>query len=207
MASASRWICSRLVRCRAPERCHEGAAQILGSITAILRSELGDHRGIDWSERHHDVTLVDDDGVLIAKRRIPDSAAGFRQLLELLAEHRERSDAPIPVAIETAKGLLPAALRAAGYQLFPINPLAVSRYRDRYAVSRAKSDPGDALVLANILRTDRPAHQPAASGQRARRQHPGAGPCPAGRGPGSPTGGEQAAVTIARVLPQPVGRV
>ncbi len=116
--------------------------------------------GIDWSERHHDVTLVDDDGVLIAKRRIPDSAAGFRQLLELLAEHRERSDAPIPVAIETAKGLLPAALRAAGYQLFPINPLAVSRYRDRYAVSRAKSDPGDALVLANILRTDRTAHRP-----------------------------------------------
>ena len=66
--------------------------------------------GIDWSERHHDVALVDDDGVLIAKRRIPDSAAGFRQLLELLAEHSERSDAPIPVAIETAKGLLPAAL-------------------------------------------------------------------------------------------------
>jgi transposase len=116
--------------------------------------------GIDWSERHHDVALVDDDGVLIAKRRIPDSAGGFRQLLELLAEHRERSDVPIPVAIETAKGLLPAALRAAGYQLFPINPLAVSRYRDRYAVSRAKSDPGDALVLANILRTDRAAHRP-----------------------------------------------
>jgi transposase len=87
--------------------------------------------GIDWSERHHDVALVDDDGVLIAKRRIPDSAGGFRQLLELLAEHRERSDVPIPVAIETAKGLLPAALRAAGYQLFPINPLAVSHYRDR----------------------------------------------------------------------------
>ncbi len=116
--------------------------------------------GIDWSERHHDVALVDDDGVLIAKRRIPDGTGGFRQLLELLAEHRERSDAPIPVAIETAKGLLPAALRAAGYQLFPINPLAVSRYRDRYAVSRAKSDPGDALVLANILRTDRTAHRP-----------------------------------------------
>jgi transposase len=53
-----------------------------------------------------------------------------------------------------------AGLQAAGYQLFPINPLAVSRYRDRYAVSRAKSDPGDALVLANILRTHRPAHRP-----------------------------------------------
>jgi transposase len=116
--------------------------------------------GIDWSERHHDVALVDDEGVLVARRRIAESAAGFRQLLELLAEHAERSEQPIPVAIETAKGLLPAALRAAGYQLFPINPLAVSRYRDRYAVSRAKSDPGDALVLANILRTDPAAHRP-----------------------------------------------
>jgi transposase len=116
--------------------------------------------GIDWSERHHDVALVDDEGALVAKRRIPESAAGFGQLLELLAEHGGRSDAPIPVAIETAKGLLPVALQAAGYRLFPINPLAVSRYRDRYAVSRAKSDPGDALVLANILRTDLAAHRP-----------------------------------------------
>ena len=116
--------------------------------------------GIDWSERHHDVALVADDGVLVAKRRVAESAAGFRELLELLAERSMRSDAPIPVAIETAKGLLPAALRAAGHQLFAINPLAVSRYRDRYAVSRAKSDPGDALVLANILRTDLAAHRP-----------------------------------------------
>ena len=116
--------------------------------------------GIDWSERHHDIALVDDHGVLVAKRRVAESATGFRELLELLAEHGARSDAPILVAIETAKGLLPAALRAAGHQLFAINPLAVSRYRDRYAVSRAKSDPGDALVLANILRTDLAAHRP-----------------------------------------------
>jgi len=77
--------------------------------------------GIDWSERHHDIALVDEDGVLVAKRRIAESAAGFRQLLELLAEHQQRSEAPILVAMETVKGLLPAALRAAGYQLFPIN--------------------------------------------------------------------------------------
>ena len=110
--------------------------------------------GIDWSERHHDVALVDEQGVLVARRRIAESAAGFRQLLQLLTEHAERSEQPILVAIETAKGLLPAALHAAGYQLFPINPLAVSRYRDRYVVSRAKSDPGDALVLANIGAAD-----------------------------------------------------
>jgi transposase len=116
--------------------------------------------GIDWAERHHDIALVNQDGRLLAKRRITDDPAGFRALLELLAEHAEHAEVPIPVAIETSQGLIPAALRAAGYQLFAINPLAVSRYRDRYSVSRAKSDPGDALVLANILRTDPDAHRP-----------------------------------------------
>ena len=116
--------------------------------------------GIDWAERHHDVALVDDSGTLLARRRIGDDAAGFRALLELLAEHGAHADTAVPVAIETAKGLIPAAVQAAGYQLYPINPLAVSRYRDRYSVSRAKSDPGDAVVLANILRTDPTAHRP-----------------------------------------------
>jgi transposase len=60
--------------------------------------------GIDWAQRHHDIAVVDDDGVLVVKRRIEDSAAGFRQLLELLAEHAQRSEAPIPIAMETAKG-------------------------------------------------------------------------------------------------------
>jgi transposase len=63
------------------------------------------------------------------------------------------------VAIETAKRPLPAALRAAGVPLIAINPLPVSRYRDRHPPSRAKSD---ALVLANILRTDPRSHRPPA---------------------------------------------
>ena len=66
----------------------------------------------------------------------------------------------MPVAIETSRGLLVACLRATGRQVFAINPMAVSRYRDRHSVARKKSDPGDALVLANILRTDMAAHRP-----------------------------------------------
>ena len=118
--------------------------------------------GIDWAERHHDVALVDDDGKLIAKRRVGDDLSGFTALLELLTEHRAISngECAIPIAIETANGLLPAALLASGFTVYAINPLAASRYRDRYAVSRAKSDAGDALVLANVLRTDRSAHRP-----------------------------------------------
>ncbi|MEU1528763.1 IS110 family transposase [Streptomyces fagopyri] len=116
--------------------------------------------GIDWAESHHDVALVDDAGQLLAKRRISDDAAGYQLLLDLLAEYGDSAEAPVPVAIETSHGLLVAALRTGSRQVFAVNPLAAARYRDRHSVSRKKSDPGDALVLANILRTDMPMHRP-----------------------------------------------
>ncbi|MFI9367054.1 IS110 family transposase [Kitasatospora sp. NPDC053057] len=116
--------------------------------------------GIDWAERHHDVALVDETGQLLAKRRISDDAAGYRILLDLLAEYGDTPQTPIPVAIETSRGLLVATLRTGKRPVYAINPLAAARYRDRHGVSRKKSDPGDALVLANILRTDMHAHRP-----------------------------------------------
>ncbi|MEW2403460.1 IS110 family transposase [Streptomyces sp. NPDC046862] len=116
--------------------------------------------GIDWAERTHDVALVDDTGRLLAKRHITDDAVGYKLLLELLAEHGDTEDNPIPVAIETSRGLLVAVLRSGKRKVYAINPLASARYRDRHSVSRKKSDPGDALVLANILRTDMHAHRP-----------------------------------------------
>ncbi|WP_051740072.1 IS110 family transposase [Kitasatospora sp. MBT66] len=116
--------------------------------------------GIDWAERTHDVALVDDSGQLLAKRRITDDAAGYQLLLDLLAEHGDTAEEPIPVAIETGRGLLVAILRTGDRKVFAINPMAAARYRDRHGVSRKKSDPGDALVLANILRTDMPMHRP-----------------------------------------------
>lgn len=69
--------------------------------------------GIDWAELHHDIALVDQDGQLIAKRRIKDSAEGFAELLTMLAEAGDTGQAPIPVAIETPRGLLVADLAAA----------------------------------------------------------------------------------------------
>ncbi|MGV9850557.1 IS110 family transposase [Streptomyces sp. NPDC003442] len=116
--------------------------------------------GIDWAERAHDVALVDDAGALVAKRHITDDAAGYKLLLELLSEYGDTEENPIPVAIETSRGLLVAVLRTGKRKVYAINPLAAARYRDRHSVSRKKSDPGDALVLANILRTDRHAHRP-----------------------------------------------
>jgi transposase len=119
--------------------------------------------GIDWAERHHDVAVVDQAGAVLGRRRISDDLAGFTELTALLAEHAGDAFTAIDVAIETDRGLLVAALRAAGHRVYAVNPKAVSRYRDRHAVSGAKSDPGDALVLAHLLRTDRDQHRPLAA--------------------------------------------
>src|SRR6266536_3427265 len=116
--------------------------------------------GIDWAEDHHDIALVNRDGQLLARRRISDDAAGLAQLLALLAEHGDTAGDPVPVAIETPRGLLVACLRATGRAVYPINPMAVARYRDRHSVAGRKSDHGDSFVLANVLRTDIAMHRP-----------------------------------------------
>jgi transposase len=68
----------------------------------------------------------------------------------------------VVIGIETARGLWVQALGATGYQVFAVNPLAVARYRDRHQVSGAKSDAGDAKLLADLVRTDRHNHRPLA---------------------------------------------
>jgi len=116
--------------------------------------------GIDWAEDHHDIAVVNRDGQLLARRRISDDAAGLAQLLGLLTDCGDTAEDPVPAAIETPRGLLTACLRATGRPVYPINPMAVARYRDRHSVAGRKSDHGDAVVLANILRTDAHAHRP-----------------------------------------------
>jgi transposase len=114
--------------------------------------------GIDWAEAHHDVALVDEAGARVAKVRIDTGAKGFSELLTLLAEHCA-GPSSVPVAIETDKNLIVVALQAAGFTVYAVNPRAVARYRERHNQAGGKSDPGDAVVLANILRTDRHQHR------------------------------------------------
>jgi len=71
---------------------------------------------------------------------------------EQLGEDAE--DAEVAVGTETDQGLWVAALLAAGYQVFGINPLQAAQYRDLHSVSGAKSDPGDSYVLADVVRAD-----------------------------------------------------
>jgi Transposase/Transposase IS116/IS110/IS902 family len=117
--------------------------------------------GIDWSERHHDVCVVDADGRQLARGRVGDGIEGVAELHGILATHAEEPEDVI-VGIETDRGLLVGALVAAGYRVFAISPLSVDRYRDRRTTSGAKSDPGDARVLADLVRTDRHHHRPVA---------------------------------------------
>ncbi len=117
--------------------------------------------GDDWAEDHHDIHLMDADGARLTSRRLPEGLAGIRGFHELVAAHAE-DPAQVVIGIETDRGLWVEALTAAGYQVFAVNPLAVARYRDRHQVSGAKSDAGDAKLLADLVRTDRHNHRPIA---------------------------------------------
>ena len=117
--------------------------------------------GDDWAEDHHDVHLMNEAGDRLASRRLPEGLAGIARLHELIAEHAA-DPAQVVVGIESDRGLWVDALTASGYQVFAINPLAVARYRDRHHLSGAKSDPSDAKLLADLVRTDRHNHRPIA---------------------------------------------
>ena len=113
--------------------------------------------GDDWAEEHDDIEVMDADGRRLAKARLPEGVAGMARLHVLLAEHAgdvDPEDVRVRVGIETDRGPWVAALVAAGYEVFAVNPLSVARFRDRHQVSGAKSDAGDAHVLADMVRTD-----------------------------------------------------
>jgi transposase len=120
--------------------------------------------GDDWAEDHHDVEVMSESGKVLARRRLPEGVAGIAQLHALVGAHlgEDADSAEVVVGIETDRGPWVAALAAAGYQVFPVNPLQASRYRERLGVSRAKSDAGDAHMLADMVRTDSHQLRPAA---------------------------------------------
>ena len=112
--------------------------------------------GDDWAEDHHDVELMDAAGRVLARKRLPEGVAGMARLHELTGQHlgEDGEDAEVVIGIETDRGPWVAALAAAGYTVFAVNPLQASRYRERLGVSGAKSDTGDAHMLADMVRTD-----------------------------------------------------
>jgi len=114
--------------------------------------------GVDWAEAHHDVCVMSEDGQVLEQRRVSHSVAGIGELHALIAAHAGGGE-PVAAGIEVDGGLVVTALLAAGYQVYAVNPMASSRYRDRHATSGAKPDRGDAKVLADLVRTDRHNHR------------------------------------------------
>lgn len=115
--------------------------------------------GIDWAETEHAVCLLSARGEVLRRLRIGHDVAGVDRLVGVIGE-LEPDPGDVLVAIETAHGLLVSALLDAGYTVYAINPKSVERYRSRTRVSRAKTDPADAELLARILLTDRERHRP-----------------------------------------------
>jgi transposase len=120
--------------------------------------------GDDWAEAHHDIEIVDGDGRRLARRRLPEGIDGLAGLHALIADHlaEDAEPAEVLVGIETDRGPWVQALIASGYTVYAVNPLQVARYRERHGVSGAKSDPGDAHTLAELVRLDRAHHRPVA---------------------------------------------
>jgi len=117
--------------------------------------------GVDWASVEHAVCVVDARGRVRAQFAIAHSAVGLTRLITALRRFGE--PATVPIAIERPTGLLVDTLVDAGFALYPVHPNAVKACRARYRAAGAKSDPHDAFVLADMLRTD---------GHRLRRLRP-----------------------------------
>lgn len=115
--------------------------------------------GDDWAQDHHDVELMDSAGRRLSKARLPEGMAGIARLHAMIGDQLgdDADESKVAIGIETDRGPWVAALVAAGYTVYAVNPLQAARYRERHSVSGAKSDAADAHVLADMVRTD--AHQ------------------------------------------------
>ncbi|WP_435851592.1 IS110 family transposase [Streptomyces mirabilis] len=110
--------------------------------------------GDDWAEDHHDIEVMDHSGRRLTRARLPEGVAGMTRLHAIVGELvGDDDEVEVVVGIETDRGPWVRALVTAGYTVLAVNPLQAARFRDRLGVSGAKSDPGDAHVLADMVRT------------------------------------------------------
>jgi len=108
--------------------------------------------GIDWASEAHAVCLIDQAARVRWHTSVPHSAAGLAALVHRLRRWRQRGS--FAIAVERPSGLLVDTLVQAGFDVVPIHPNVVKATRPRYAAAPGKSDPGDAFLLADLLRTD-----------------------------------------------------
>lgn len=112
------------------------------------------YAGLDWASAEHAVCLIDDRGTIVEQLTVEHTADGLAGLVRDLERHTVAAGSPIRIAIERPSGLVVDTLVAAGQPVVPIHPNVVKASRPRYTSSGKKSDPGDAYLLADLLRTD-----------------------------------------------------
>ena len=112
--------------------------------------------GDDWAEDHHDVELMDEQGRVLARRRLPEGVAGMARLHVLIGEQlgEDADDSEVVIGIETDRGPWVAALVAAGYTVFAVEPAAGLPLPGAPRRVRIWSDLGDAHMLTDMARTD-----------------------------------------------------
>jgi transposase len=106
--------------------------------------------GVDWAAEVHAVCVLNDRGKVVASFPVAHSADGIAALIARLA--RLGTAEEIPVGIERPNGRLVDLLLEAGHPVVPVSPNAIKTWRDGEVLSGAKSDAGDAAVIAEYLR-------------------------------------------------------
>ena len=111
--------------------------------------QLTHYAGFDWAKDRHQIAVVDREGRLLLELNFEDTAEGWADLRQKL-----RSFSKLGVAIETCCGPAVERLLEAGLSVYPLNPKAAQRYRDRKNVAGNKTDRLDAWSFGDALRTD-----------------------------------------------------
>ena len=109
--------------------------------------------GVDWADQFHQVWVSDFDGKKVVEKKVTQNIDGLAEFGRWLDEQRAK---PIELwaANEKPQGRIVDFLLDHGVEVYPVNPKALDRARDRFRMSRSKSDGFDAYVLAQFLRTD-----------------------------------------------------
>lgn len=112
-------------------------------------NELTHFAGFDWAGDHHDVVIVDQTGNVIAQFRFEHSIEGWEQFRQKIQAYTA-----LGVAVETRSGAAVEELLRSDLTVFPVQPKAAARYRERKSPSGVKDDQLDAWALADALRMD-----------------------------------------------------
>jgi hypothetical protein len=124
-------------------------SRVLGEAGVGMRYYIG----VDWADAAHAIWVEDEHGTKVLARTVPHTADGLAEWGRRLDEQRAQG-IELWAAIERPDGRVVDFLLDHGVIVYPINPKALDRARDRYRVSASKSDDFDAHVLASFLRTD-----------------------------------------------------